>query len=304
MNDRQFEYIQEVAREKSISAAAKKLVISQPSLSQFVKKIEEEIGTPLFERSNPLRLTYAGECYLKMGEMIKQEERAFQEKISQIRGGEAGRITVGCGFVNSQIIMPVLIRRFSKLHNDVSFSVVEKLEHLLKEAADENIVDAVISTSPIDDYAYRVHVLFEEDYLVAVPAQYAKDINVDGDLIDPYELKDIPFVSNEHSTLIGQVFSEILRKSDIFPRTAAVCTSTEAAYAMTRCGVGISIIPESMYWFNRSADVKYYHLKGNDIKRRVYLYYKKDREDYNLFSSFVQESLKVFKNGNLVDEEI
>lgn len=66
MEFRQYKYVLKVAEEKSFSLAAKKLYISQPSLSQLIIKLEEKIGFPLFDRSaSPLRLTYIGELYLK-----------------------------------------------------------------------------------------------------------------------------------------------------------------------------------------------------------------------------------------------
>ena len=63
MNIKQAQYIQTIASEGSITAAAKKLYISQPSLSQMVRQVEKELGVTLFDRTSlPLRLTYAGEC--------------------------------------------------------------------------------------------------------------------------------------------------------------------------------------------------------------------------------------------------
>ena len=59
LNTRQLHYVITVANERSISLAAKKLMISQPSLSQYIQKLEKELGVELFERVNPLRLTYA-----------------------------------------------------------------------------------------------------------------------------------------------------------------------------------------------------------------------------------------------------
>ena len=58
MEFRQFRYVLKVAEERNFSSAAKKLFISQPSLSQFIQKVEEQVGAPLFDRSvSPLKLT-------------------------------------------------------------------------------------------------------------------------------------------------------------------------------------------------------------------------------------------------------
>ena len=71
MNTRQFQYVLTLAREGSFSRAAETLHISQPSLSQYIKKIEREIGLELFDRSNgDVRITDAGKIYLKASQQI------------------------------------------------------------------------------------------------------------------------------------------------------------------------------------------------------------------------------------------
>ena len=59
MNTRQMQYVIAVAETRSFSEAAAKLMISQPSLSQYISKLEEEIGAQIFERTVPLKITYA-----------------------------------------------------------------------------------------------------------------------------------------------------------------------------------------------------------------------------------------------------
>ncbi|MBQ9942850.1 MAG: LysR family transcriptional regulator [Clostridia bacterium] len=76
MNTKQLEYVQVLAREGSFSRAADALNISQPSLSQYIKKIETEIGLPLFDRTNGnVRLTDAGHVYLSSGKQILDLEQ-------------------------------------------------------------------------------------------------------------------------------------------------------------------------------------------------------------------------------------
>lgn len=79
MTQRELIYIKTVADEKSISQAAKKLFIAQPSLSQYIKRIEDSLGTPLFNRaSTGLTLTYAGEKILSYGSSDSENVREFR----------------------------------------------------------------------------------------------------------------------------------------------------------------------------------------------------------------------------------
>ena len=95
MNIKQAQYILTIANEGSITAAAKKLYISQPSLSQMVRQVEKELGVALFDRTSlPLRLTYAGEKYLECAHtMIVANDRLenqLQHPLSQRFVGTAG----------------------------------------------------------------------------------------------------------------------------------------------------------------------------------------------------------------------
>ena len=77
MNPKQAQYIKTIAQCGSLTAAAKTLFVSQPSLSQMLRQIETEIGLPIFDRSvSPLRPTYAGEKYLQAAERILEIGRA------------------------------------------------------------------------------------------------------------------------------------------------------------------------------------------------------------------------------------
>ena len=80
---REMRYVYEVYRERSFSRAAQKLYISQPSLSLMIKKAEERVGSPLFDRSTmPIGLTEAGRQYIRAAEQIMEIEGAFQQYIS------------------------------------------------------------------------------------------------------------------------------------------------------------------------------------------------------------------------------
>ena len=89
-------YVYEVYKEKSFSKAAQNLYISQPSLSARIKKIEDTLGVPLFDRSTtPLRLTESGEVYIKAAEEIMQIEQQVENYINNLTTLKTGHLSVG-----------------------------------------------------------------------------------------------------------------------------------------------------------------------------------------------------------------
>ena len=86
MNIKHAQYMLTVMQEGSITAAAKKLLISQPSLSQTVKAVEDELGLPIFDRrAKRLTLTYAGQRYVESMREIMTAERNFLSEIAEMK---------------------------------------------------------------------------------------------------------------------------------------------------------------------------------------------------------------------------
>ena len=96
MTSKELLYVKTIAEEKSISQAAKLLFIAQPSLSQALSRIEDNLGTPLFTRTTGgLNLTYAGERYYQTACRILKIYENLEGEISDINGLRTGRIRMG-----------------------------------------------------------------------------------------------------------------------------------------------------------------------------------------------------------------
>ena len=96
MTTKELLYVKTVADEKNISKAAKKLFIAQPSLSQSIQRIEESVGTELFNRtSGGLTMTFAGERYYHMAVQVLKLYQDFEMEISDINNLKTGRIHLG-----------------------------------------------------------------------------------------------------------------------------------------------------------------------------------------------------------------
>ncbi len=127
MNLKQFRYVLTLADERSFSQAAEVLSITQPSLSQYIKKIEREIGQGLFDRTNgDVRLTDAGRSYIEIGRKILDLEHQLEEKLSDIATCKAGTISVGISAHRSVALMSAVVRRFKELYPGIILQIVEK----------------------------------------------------------------------------------------------------------------------------------------------------------------------------------
>ena len=95
-SSREWEYITKLAETGSFSAAAEKLFISQPSLSQFIRRIEKQMGTPLFERrGSGVILTEAGRIYLAAEEKVREIYRERDSRIQDLQQTVSGTVRIG-----------------------------------------------------------------------------------------------------------------------------------------------------------------------------------------------------------------
>ena len=168
------EYVLEVFKEKSFSKAAKKLYVSQPSLSSTIKRIEKKISAPIFDRStNPVSVTEIGMHYIQSALEIKKIEESFLNSASESTNILKGEIKVGGSNLFSSYILPPMISGFNKNFPHTVFEIHEdstkKLMTLLLDGELDIVIDnTVIVNNSITSYFYT-----SETILLAVPKELA-----------------------------------------------------------------------------------------------------------------------------------
>ncbi len=153
MNLKQALYIRTVAQEGNITAAAKKLYVSQPSLSQMIRQVESEYGVTLFDRTvSPLRLTYAGEKYLTAANVMLMANERLENELREIRQESSGLLRLGISVQRAIQILPVALPWFTMQFPKVSVDLREegsaRLEKLLEDGEIDLALAAIESVSP------------------------------------------------------------------------------------------------------------------------------------------------------------
>ena len=145
-------YVYEIYKEKSFSKAAQNLYISQPSLSARIKKIEQQIGAPIFDRSTtPLRMTEVGEAYISAAEKIFQIEQDMENYINDLNTLKSGSITIGASNLFAAYILPPIITKFKKCFPDINIRLTEGNTTQLEELLCNNTVDMVFDNNHYDN---------------------------------------------------------------------------------------------------------------------------------------------------------
>lgn len=155
MEFRVLQYFLAVAREQSISGAAKALHLSQPTLSRQLKDMEEELGKPLFIRSNrKITLTEEGRILRKRAEEITELVRKARDEIALSEEMIAGDISIGAGETDGVRYLAKAARDLQAAYPLVHFHIVSGDKTTVLEDLDKGLIDFALLFGEIDDSRY------------------------------------------------------------------------------------------------------------------------------------------------------
>lgn len=291
MNLKQAQYVKTIAECGSITAAAKKLFVSQPSLSQMLRQLEQETGLPIFDRStSPMRLTYAGEKYLHAAERILAANAELDSQLREIRHEHAGRLRLGISVTRAMQVMPLVMPIFQQQYPNVSLQMTESgsanLEEMLRGGSIDLAFAALESTSP--SLAYE---LLEQETIGVLAGRDAAITrqNPNGTALPLEAFRRECFVSltKGHSSRITQ--DKLFRKYGLSPNilleTDALEVGRRVALEAGACMLLPSIYIDG-YCYQRKGC--FYPLADYENHRHFYACYRKDEFVPQYARDFIQ----------------
>lgn len=302
------EYMYAVYRERSFSKAAKKMFISQPSLSASVKRVEERIGFPVFDRSTkPLRLTECGEKYIESVERILAIQNEFTDYVNDLGGLHIGRLTLGGSNLFSSWVLPPLIQGFLKKFPQVQIELVEESTPELASMLQSGRIDLMLDNCDLDRLVFDRRKYREERLLLAAPKQLPVNGRLSEYQIAPQYVCDRSYLDEKWKAVPLKEFDrepfimlkpendtrkraeELLREAGIAPPVVYELDQQMTSYNVTSSGLGISFISDTLISSIPAHDrVCYYKLEGEAGRRNVYFYWKTGR----YLSRVMEEFLK------------
>ncbi|MBP5212174.1 MAG: LysR family transcriptional regulator, partial [Pyramidobacter sp.] len=174
-------YIDMVYQKGSFSKAARALYVTQPALSIAIQKIENEIGMPLFDRSQkPLRLTEAGRIYIEKIRQMERLENELHNQLLDLTSMLSGSVRIGATSYIISCVLPPVLNRFRELHPGVRLEIAEAGSYELKEMLRDQRIDITFLSVPEKDSPFSVTPAFTDQLLLAVPAGFAVNARLKG----------------------------------------------------------------------------------------------------------------------------
>jgi len=284
MNTKQFQYVLTLAHEGSFSKAADVLNITQPSLSQYIKKIECEIGLELFDRTyGDVRITDAGRVYIEAGKRILDIEHQMENSFIDLAIQKTGSLIIGAAPYRAASMMPTIARAFQSLHPGIYLEIREGTTAELAEGMEHGEYDLAITLLPIDRRLFDYINVVSEELVLAVPFAHSMFSSIavperKYPAIEPKVLDGQKMVMLTDAQFMQKQLANLALDYKIDLGVAAIVKSLEAQIEMVKAGVGVALMPSGIERFCKPGEVTFYSFVPELPKREVVVMWRKDKK--------------------------
>ena len=285
-------YAYEVCRQKSFSGAAHSLYITQPALSAAIRRLEERIGMPLFDRSTtPVSLTDCGMRYMLAAEAIMAVEQAFADYLADVRQLQTGTLVIGGSNLFTSYVVPPLAAALHERFPNVRITLVEDSTRQLTAKLLAGDLDFLVDNGTLDETQYAAYPWREEQLLLAVPREYAEnsgleDFAVPADSIRsgsplgpetpcvPLErFRNCPFVFLKPPNDTHIRGMQLCRNHGFEPRVLFELDQQATAYNIAASGMGACFVSDTLVRSAAPQPGLCYYLPDRDAGRRPICFY-------------------------------
>jgi len=235
-------FIVAVAKERNFRRAAEKCFVSQPALSLAIKKLEEDLGVLIFERSRmDVSPTPIGEKIVEQAIRAIEEVGQIREIAKQGNNQLSGAFRLGLIYSVGPYLLPEIIPILRETAAEMPLDIEENLTAQLETQLKNGVIDAAVVALPFDVPGIKVLPLYDEKYVVMVPIDHAwankKTVNAE-DLID----ENVLLLNSGHcySHQILQACPDLSRKGQVLQGN-----SLETIRNMVASNLGITVLPSS-----------------------------------------------------------
>jgi LysR family hydrogen peroxide-inducible transcriptional activator len=261
----QLRYFCAVAETGSFSRAAERSHVSQPSLSQQILKLEDELGARLFDRlGRSIRLTDVGKAFLPRARGVLRELEAARGDAVDRKDTLSGTIAVGVIPTIAPYLLPPCLASYSRKCPQVQLTVVEEITPVLLERLRAGSIDVAILALPIRGHEFEVLPLLTERLFAALPAKHRLSTRRSLSLKD---LRSEPFLLLRDGHCFRDTAVAACDRARLHPQIVFESGQFSSLLSMVGAGMGVSIVPEMAV--NRSERCRYVRIADAQALRNI-----------------------------------
>ena len=263
----QLRYVIAVARTCNFSRAAEQCHVAQPSLSQQIQKLENELDERLFERTrHKVRLTPQGKIFVARAVKILAEVDAAQRDVSDAQSLTRGRLAIGILPTIAPYLLPPVVRAFTQKFPGTEIIIHEDTTYRLLDMVRAYEIDFAVTSHPIHDDELEVRELLAEELLLALPPKHAltrkRTIRV-------ADLAHENLIVMKEGHCLGDQVLGFCERRDLHPKISFRSAQLETIQAFVYSGLGISLVPAMAARSHRQNQPAYRSLPSPRPERKI-----------------------------------
>ncbi|MFD1178802.1 LysR family transcriptional regulator [Paenibacillus puldeungensis] len=295
MELRQLQYTLQIAEERNFSRAADKLHIAQPSLSQQLSKLEQELGVKLFQRNtSTVELTHAGASFIEHAQKIMDAVAQLRQEMDDISQLRAGRVVVGSMPITGSHLLPYVLPAFKDAYPNIEITLLEDTSLNLEKLTAGGGTDLSLLSLPLQEPTLTCVPIGEEPIDLAVPPNHrlaSPEASTDGVLLE--QLKDEPFIVLKKGQGFRKITVDLCHGAGFEPNIVFESNNIETVQSLVAAGMGITLVPRFIARAKRSELIPIYvPLTAPVPSRTLVIAYRKGRYLSKAAEAFI-ETFKV-----------
>ncbi len=288
MNLRQLHVFVMVVETGSMSETARRLYMTQPSVSQTIAELEESLQAKLFERINKkLIKTDAGEVLYTYSKRILKLVEEAESNIKDITNLKAGKLRLGASTTIGTYVLPKIIGDFKRKYEEIEVQFTIDNSGVIEEMILDHQIDIGLVEGPVHSRDIVVHYLLDDElYLVCSRNHHWVKDNLLK--ISPEQIAREALILREKGSGTREVVEEVLTRESISFRTAHVLNNTEAIKKAVEAGIGISFVSKlAVQEEIRNGSLVKIEVQGIHMTRTLSFIYHKEKFRSPLFQAFI-----------------
>src|SRR5271163_3060846 len=265
MEFHQLRYVCAIADTGNFSRAAERCQIAQPSLSQQVLKLEEDLGAKLFDRlGRSVRLTEAGRAFLPYARSILSQMETARSSVADKCADVRGSVAVGVIPTIAPYLMPRYTTVFAKKYPEAKLRIVEETTPVLVEGLRDLSIDLAILALPLRHKDLELFPLRTEPLFAVLPIDHP---HARAESLALKDLRGEPFVMLRDGHCFRDLSIAACTRARIAPHIAFESGQFSSLLGMVAAGVGVSLVPEMA--IDRNVACRYVRLSDPQATRTI-----------------------------------
>ena len=298
MNLKDLQYFSSLAKHENFSRAAKECFVTQPTLSNQISKLEEELQLVLFERSNrKVNITEEGKLILEAAQKALENVSDIKKLAHRFKEPLIGKLTLGAIHTLSPYLLPIILLPLKEAYPDLDLILVEATTSELLEELNAGKIDAaLVGTSVKKEKKLKEIKLFKEPFWIAHPVSH-KIYNIDDINVNDLQKLDLLLLPDEHC-LSDQVKSVCGLKNQETegPMQWLHTGSLETILQFVAMGQGCTLVPALASYEGRinTQGLIVRKLDIDHAYRNISMAYRKEyskESDLKILCTFIQNTL-------------